>query len=758
MRTLPTAVPRHGNEAFVDVPMRRATTPIGFRRHLRPEIVPGEGVCLVSARRTVFLSGRSAERLASLLDGTRSVAELVRDASPDLSPVQVGYALGQMAKADLIRSFRPSPARRAGRGDEAFWDAAGLDADRAEEALAGTPVEVVTVGRVGVDTDAVLRACSASGLAVRSTRPPAFSLVLCEDYLNPGLEAVNAQHLAAGRPWLLASTLGPDLWVGPIFRPGDGPCWSCLAVRLRGHRRSHVAAGVSPPDASIAAGRMLAVHTAVLEAAKWLAGSRHAGQDAIWVLDTLTLNSRHHRVFRRPQCAACGDPGLVAAQVHRPIVPVSRAKSAGDRALSSAEVWERYRHLTEPITGIVDEIRYDQVGSSPFLHRFVSGSNLALGRSLPSLRASLRMPSGGKGTTELDARVSALAEAVERYCGSRFGDEPTLRATFRDLADRAVHPDDCQLFHERQYRDRARWNSMNPPTLHVPEPFDEEAPVDWTPMWSLTRQQHRFVPTALLYYGARGAFGAAHSNGSAAGTSLEDAIVHGLLELVERDAVAIWWYNRIRRPEVDLSSLDDPWLSELLDAYRTAHRAIWVLDLTADLGIPVVAAVSQRENTPDKDVLLGFGAHFDLRVAVRRAVTELAQLLPPVDAGDGAAQPDPLLHSWWDWMAQSPQPYLYPDPGQPPRTADAYPYHHRDDLREDIEDLCRRVVRHGLDVLVLDQTRPDVGMPVVKVMVPGLRHFWPRFAPGRLFDVPVRLGWLSSPTPYEQLNPIPLFL
>jgi ribosomal protein S12 methylthiotransferase accessory factor len=59
---------------------------------------------------------------------------------------------------------------------------------------------------------------------------------------------------------------------------------------------------------------------------------------------------------------------------------------------------------------------------------------------------------------------------------------------------------------------------------------------------------------------------------------------------------------------------------------------------------------------------------------------------------------------------------------------------------------------------VLDQTRPDVGLPVVKVLAPGLRPFWARFAPGRLFDVPVRLGRLAAPTPHEGLNPFPMFL
>lgn len=63
-----------------------------------------------------------------------------------------------------------------------------------------------------------------------------------------------------------------------------------------------------------------------------------------------------------------------------------------------------------------------------------------------------------------------------------------------------------------------------------------------------------------------------------------------------------------------------------------------------------------------------------------------------------------------------------------------------------------------MEVLVLDQTRPDVGMPVVKVIVPGLRHFWARFGLGRLYDVPVQMSWLPRALREEELNPIPMFL
>jgi ribosomal protein S12 methylthiotransferase accessory factor len=65
---------------------------------------------------------------------------------------------------------------------------------------------------------------------------------------------------------------------------------------------------------------------------------------------------------------------------------------------------------------------------------------------------------------------------------------------------------------------------------------------------------------------------------------------------------------------------------------------------------------------------------------------------------------------------------------------------------------------HGLDVLVVDQSHPDVALAVARVVVPGLRHFWRRLGPGRLYDVPVRMGWLDAPLAEAQLNPLSVFI
>ena len=94
---------------------------------------------------------------------------------------------------------------------------------------------------------------------------------------------------------------------------------------------------------------------------------------------------------------------------------------------------------------------------------------------------------------------------------------------------------------------------------------------------------------------------------------------------------------------------------------------------------------------------------------------------------------------------------------RPRRPAD-YGYRPTRDLRDDVDAVRARLDAIGLELLVLDQSRPDIELPVVKVIVPGMRHFWARFAPWRLYDVPVRLGRLPEPTPYEELNPIPLFV
>ncbi|GAA3299076.1 hypothetical protein GCM10020295_36320 [Streptomyces cinereospinus] len=499
---------------------------------------------------------------------------------------------------------------------------------------------------------------------------------------------------------------------------------------------------------------------------------RDPEQGHIRTMDTVRLRTASHPVSRRPQCPECGDPDLVTRRVRAPFRPVSRLKAVtvggGHRALTAQQMLGTYGHLVNPVTGVVKEIK-QAPGCPDFVTSYVSGHNLAMGSAtLAGLRSGLRALSGGKGLTETEARTSALCEAVERYSGTRHGDEPVVRDSYRGLGAAALHPNDCQLYADQQYVQRERWNAAHSRFQHVNTRFDETRPTDWTPVWSLTHNTQRLLPTSMLYFAGTGT-GTEHndglwadSNGNAAGSSPEDALLQGFLELVERDAVALWWYNRTRQPLVDLDAFDEPYVERLRHGYRRVHRDIWVLDLTSDFGIPVMAALSRRLDKPAQDVIFGFGAHFDPRTALRRALTEMGQLLPAVcdvlPDGSGYRIDDPEPTGWWRHATITNQAYLTPDPQVAPRGPGHWPTSHRPDLLDDVHSITELVRTTGLELLVLDQRRPDLGLPVVKVIVPGLRHFWARFAPGRLFDVPVKLGRLREPTLYEKLNPTPLFV
>jgi ribosomal protein S12 methylthiotransferase accessory factor len=223
---------------------------------------------------------------------------------------------------------------------------------------------------------------------------------------------------------------------------------------------------------------------------------------------------------------------------------------------------------------------------------------------------------------------------------------------------------------------------------------------------------------------------------------------------VERDAVAIWWYNRVRRPEIDLGAFADSSLDRLRTEYKQRGRELWVLDLTTDLGLPVVAAVSCLAVGARPEVLLGFGAHPDRRIAVTRAITELSQSFVVVS---DARRRVTLLGSddWRAWLEMEmldTELYLLPDNAAPRASSDQ--------VEEgcvgviDVAYLVDLLATRGLETLVVDQTRADIGLPVARVVVPGLRHFWPRFGSGRLYDVPVSLGWRSVLCDEADLNPM----
>ncbi len=738
--------------------------------HLRFHDLGKGRLLLVSESFNTLLHGKLYGDLLPLLDGRHSEDEIVAALEGAHAPADVLAALSAFAaKGYLVSADHGMDPCRA-----AYWSSLGASPRWAEERLAQARVTVEG------DDGRLVRHLEEAGAGVGGG-DPALTVVGCADYLDAHLAEVNRRQLEAKAPWTLVRPGGMEPLFGPILRAdGRGPCWDCLACRLRSHGEVH--AFLRNVAGEEAAFRPFAAQPAVLEAmygliaaeiVKWLVlGEAAPIHNEAITMNTATFTSSQHRVVRRPQCPECGDEAL--RRPDRPPLPVSlkaspkpHRNSGGARAVSPEATLAKYRHLVSPVSGVVTWLSRTTDETDSWLHVYWAGSNPATrSRSLSSLRRSLRSKSAGKGSTRQQSRVSALCEAIERHSGARHGDEIRVARRFSEFAggEEAIHPNDVQLFSENQLDNAESINAKGHPYNIVPPRLDPDAKIDWTPVWSLTQQRRRYLPTSILYSMLPEERGpadlVADSNGCAAGNTLEEAILQGFYELTERDAFAVWWYNRLRVPAVDLSSFDDEYLGSAPDYYGRHERDLWMLDVTSDIGIPTFVALSRRPDAETEDIIYGAGTHADPRIAALRALCELNQCLtwlPRPGAGDGRPRiDDPLALRWWKTARLADCSWLAPAPDEPLRRASQYPVTEAADTREDVEH-CRSLVEaRGMEFLVLDQTRPDIGMPVARVIVPGMRHFWARFAPGRLYDVPVHLGYREHPLSEAGLNSAPV--
>ncbi|HET7886801.1 MAG TPA: YcaO-like family protein, partial [Bradyrhizobium sp.] len=370
--------------------------------------------------------------------------------------------------------------------------------------------------------------------------------------------------------------------------------------------------------------------------------------------------------------------------------------------------------------------------------------------TVDALRAGLEGGSFGKGSTAEQAEASALMEAIERYSGIFQSDEVRVSKRFTDFeAGEAINPEDVLLFSDAQYNSP----DSEPDDSHpVPGRFDPSAQMEWSPVWSLRDQRFRYLPTSMLYffYGGGPGHYAADSNGCAAGNTQQEAIVQGFLELVERDAYAIWWYNRSPREELDLDQFDDSYVQDLRRQLGDQGRKLWVLDITSDLGVPTYVAIVHWMQNGHENIEFGSGAHFDSRIALLRTLTELNQFLSIGLMNGGTGEKPSLDHV--TPLELKKYPFLSPNGRPAAPIIKGSKFGLLDDTRKQV-DACVEIARQaGLDFLVLDQTRPDVETSVVRVIVPGLRHFYRRFGPGRLYDVPVKLGLRDRPIEESELT------
>jgi oxazoline/thiazoline synthase len=720
-------------------------------------VMPPDVVCLYSEDRKFLLHGELYCALAAAIgEGGKSFGDLQRELARRFPADMIREAFKRLVDRGYV-----VPASRASAGAvAAYWSSLGLAPETAEKNLQKCRVRIQSFDVEGAtELGTALR-----GLGVRvAPRAGDLTVTLVGDYLDARLPELNRRHLADRSPWVLVQPSGIFPLVGPVLRPGEGACWTCLADRMRRNReiRAHLDRG----DARCVAVSPLARHTlgqsgiqlAAIEIAKAIAaGFQTELSDHIVSLDLLGATIVKHYVAARPQCPSCGRKTL--RDPRRPPVPLALdgggrlvMTSGGYRTVSPRATVARFRKHVSPLTGVVSRLERIEADLPLNTNYYAAHNFSAPAKTISELRAGLSGGSFGKGSTAEQGEASALMEAIERYSGVFQGDEIRAARRFGDFrSGEAIAPNDVLLFSDAQYaRGQAPTADFD---SHVPAPFDRSARIEWSPVWSLRDKRFKYLPTSLLYffYAGPGQFDA-DSNGCAAGNTLEEAIVQGFLELVERDAYAIWWYNRVPRPQLDLGRLDDPYVRDFKSQLGESGRRLWVLDVTSDLGIPAYVAILYWTHESQENVEFGSGAHFDGRIALLRALTELNQFLS-IGLMNGGTGEKSSLDGVTPFRLRD-HPYLAPAEGAMVEPSFGSDFG-RLDAGAQVAGCVRLAKQKGLDFLVLDQTRADIGVPVVRVTVPGLRHFYRRFAPGRLYQVPVKLGWRDRPLPEDALNPI----
>lgn len=596
-------------------------------------------------------------------------------------------------------------------------------------------------------------------LAARCPLPDEVTAVVADDPLDPRLGARLDPRLELlpsqreRRPWILVRLSGEHPMVGPRFGAPEAACWSCLAFRLlwnqpvrRWFHRAHPGPLAAIPVAWRP--RQIAPHLPRVAAALRALLDEPPGASGLLELSWQRPELRRHPALRRPQCAACGDPARYAATAAAPIalsaVPRAWDEDGGFRAERADDTARALEAIVSPVSGLVAGVTC-QSRPEPEVNQVFRAwfGKTSYAPGLPRTD-QLFQTTMGKGVLAVQSRVSAIAEALERLASSYHGDEPRRRARARELPGRSIAPGALAPYSAGQYRAFA---AAAAPALHAMLPCGDDDVLDWTPVWSLTRDEPCFVPFTWCYTNTpfdqdrRCRF---FHNGGAAGTCLEEAILQGWLELVERDAVAVWWYNRLRRPAMQAGPLPDELTRQL--AATLGDHEVWLLDVTHDLGVPVCVAVSRHRATGK--LCLGFGCHLDAQLAVRRAVTELCQIH---EIRERHSAP-------FDFDAITAEEFLFPDASARPAPRSLGRGEDASDLAEDVRRCVRRARELELEVLVLDYSRPEFPLRTAKVIMPGACHIFPYRGARRLYDVPVRMGWRRAPLGEAELNPLELLI
>jgi len=321
--------------------------------------------------------------------------------------------------------------------------------------------------------------------------------------------------------------------------------------------------------------------------------------------------------------------------------------------------------------------------------------------------------SQGKGVTLAAAKASAVMESIESWHAERVN-LPLRHGCFEDLCYGLPMVDPDKL-------PRLARSSWTPYTQML-----------WVEGRSVMHDRGVWVPYEMVHTNytlplptGHGCFQAS-SNGLASGNTMLEAVIHGLCEVIERDAITLWHLKGSEAQEetrLDLETVADPVCRDLIARFHRAGVEVGVWDVTSDVGVPTfLCRIVQSTGDHAATIRPAFGSGCSLvkEIALSRALTEAAQSRLTFIAGARDDKPreeyEQFLRTdeqrrWLDMIRL----------GTPVRDFNTIPGWSGLDLRQDLAALLDRLAAVGIeDVITVDLSRPEFGIPVVRVIVPGL--------------------------------------
>lgn len=619
------------------------------------------------------------------------------------------------------------------------------------------------------------------------TTPACSLLVAIVDAWTPAMQsAVNAYSLRSGTPWMGLCVEFGLAWLGPCVIPGQTACATCadrrrITTRENAGDFEQVRALFAASQRSATPAVSWLTSFARLTLAQLLADEvqsylRAPGQlrtrNALLRLDLRTLALSRHPFLAEPHCPDCGSlpddtPELaqVALQACPKIHPYTyRARTLTDYKSSLQELF------VDSQAGMVSSLLKD---ASNLYANFAVSIHLQEGR-----RHEIGF---GRAFNYEQAEVAAIAEALERYAGMRpCGKRTTVRASYRELGKQALDPRELGLHSDEQY------SLPGYPYTR----YSDELVCNWVWGYSFLRQRPILVPERCVYYGmhywtSEPPFLFEISNGCALGSCLEEAILHGILEVVERDSFLMTWYARMAVPRIDLASARDPLIGLMVE--RILHLTgytVHAFNITLDQDIPCfwVMGVDEQNRPEMPKALCAAGSHLHPEKALINALQELAPIIGQEIAVYRLEYP--RVHEMYTNSSKVIQmkdhsllyglpeaferlDFLYHTPRQQTieeAFASFYKTQPSTDLLDDLQSIVERYLRAGVDIIVVDQTTPEQRLAdfrCVKVIMPGMLPMTfghnARRTTGlrRLLDLPYQLGYASRPLKEGDLNPHP---